>query len=525
MSESVPTETATDYHNVPAYTVSEISQSVKRTIEDQYGWVRVRGEISRPSFPGSGHIYLTLKDDKSTLAAVCWRGTAGRLSVKPEEGLEVIVTGRMTTFPGQSKYQLIIERMEVAGEGALLKLLEERKKKLAAEGLFAEDRKRPLPFLPERIGVVTSPTGAVIRDILHRVSDRFPRPVLVWPSRVQGEGAAKEIAAAIRGFHHLPADKRPDVLIVARGGGSLEDLWAFNEEEVVRAVAEADIPLISAVGHETDTTLIDYAADRRAPTPTAAAEMAVPVRTELLLQVQDLSGRLEMAPHRLLQERQTTLTHLARALGDPMRLLEERQQHLDLWEERLQQGRLGLFTRCNDHLARLAAGLRHPKEVLAWGQQGLEALARRLAPLPARLLHASDQKQRTLAARLSPRILARKTQEGTQTLAHWGQRLTRDQEQRLQDAETSLAHLGRLLKSFSHEQVLERGFALVHDDQGKLVRTAAAIDPGQALSLTFKDGQKAVQSLAAGQGGDSAPKKPRRTAKPKTPDQRQGKLF
>ena len=260
--------------NLPEFTVAELSQAVKRTIEGGFARVRVRGEVSGFKRAASGHLYMALKDEEAVLDAVCWRGVAARLALVPEDGLEVIATGRLTTYPGRSKYQIVIEQLELAGEGALLKLLEERRKKLAGEGLFDEARKQPLPFLPEVIGVVTSPTGAVIRDILHRLADRFPRPVLIWPVLVQGDGAAEQIAAAIAGFNALEDGgpvPRPDLLIVARGGGSLEDLWAFNEEVVVRAAAASAIPLISAVGHETDTTLIDFAADHRAPTPTAAA--------------------------------------------------------------------------------------------------------------------------------------------------------------------------------------------------------------------------------------------------------------
>src|SRR6187399_195975 len=283
-------------NNVVEWTVSELSSALRRTVEDAYGYVRVRGEVS--GFKGaspSGHVYFRLKDDKAVLEAVIWKGAFGRMRVRPEEGLDVIVSGKLTTFAGSSKYQIVIDRLEPAGIGALMKLLEERKKKLAAEGLFDEARKQLLPFLPRVIGVVTSPTGAVIRDILHRLDDRFARRVLVWPVRVQGDGAAAEIAAAIEGFNALPEDgpiPRPDVLIVARGGGSLEDLWCFNEEIVVRAAAASEIPLISAVGHETDTTLIDYASDLRAPTPTAAAEMAVPVRAEIAAEILDGERRL-----------------------------------------------------------------------------------------------------------------------------------------------------------------------------------------------------------------------------------------
>ncbi|PKP68348.1 MAG: exodeoxyribonuclease VII large subunit, partial [Alphaproteobacteria bacterium HGW-Alphaproteobacteria-5] len=306
--------------NAPAFTVSELSGAVKRVIEGEFGRVRVRGEIGRVSRPGSGHVYFDLKDDRSVIAAVSWKGQAARLSVRPEEGMEVIATGRLTTFPGQSKYQLIVEELAPAGIGALMLMLEKRKAALAAEGLFAEARKKPLPYLPEVIGVVTSPSGAVIRDILHRLRDRFPRQVLIWPVAVQGEKCAAEVAAAIRGFNALaPGGKvpRPDLIIVARGGGSIEDLWGFNEEIVVRAAAESLIPLISAVGHETDTTLIDHAADRRAPTPTAAAEMAVPVRADLLVWSADQGARLARAATRATAMRRQRLGDLARTLGRP----------------------------------------------------------------------------------------------------------------------------------------------------------------------------------------------------------------
>src|ERR1700674_4378481 len=324
--------------NLPEFTVSEISQAVKRTLEGNFERVRVRGEISGFKRAASGHLYFALKDEEAKLDGVCWRGTAGRLAIAPEDGLEVIATGRISSYPRRSSYQLIIESLELAGEGALLKLLEERRKKLAAEGLFDPARKQALPFLPEVIGVVTSPTGAVIRDILHRLRDRFPRHVLIWPVLVQGEGAKDQIAAAIAGFNAIvPGGKvpRPDLLIVARGGGSLEDLWAFNEEIVVRAAAESRIPLISAVGHETDTTLIDFAADVRAPTPTAAAEMAVPVRAELVTQVGDLARRNLACWRRGVEVKRRELRGLMRAWPRAEALLSLPRQRVDAAAERL----------------------------------------------------------------------------------------------------------------------------------------------------------------------------------------------
>src|SRR5579864_7840535 len=327
--------------NLPAYTVSELSAALRRSIEERFSYVRVRGEISGFKRHSSGHCYFALKDTDAVLDAVCWRGTALRLNVKPEDGMEVVCTGRITTYPGRSKYQLVVDAMELAGIGALLKMLEDRRKRLAAEGLFAEERKKKLPFLPDVIGVVTSPSGAVIRDILHRLNDRFPRRVLLWPVAVQGEGAAEQVAAAIAGFNalqpggHLP---RPDLLIVARGGGSLEDLMAFNEEVVVRAAATSAIPLISAVGHETDTTLIDYASDRRAPTPSAAAEMAVPVRLDLLAELDGKAVRLVGGLSRFLGERRTLVAGLARGLPDPRSILDSARQRLDDRAERLLVG-------------------------------------------------------------------------------------------------------------------------------------------------------------------------------------------
>ncbi len=324
--------------NVKEYSVSELSFALKRTIEDAYGHVRVRGEIGRVSRPGSGHIYLDLKDEKSVLSAVVWRGTVGRLKIAPEQGLEVVCSGRLTTFPGQSRYQIIIEHVEPAGIGALMALLEERRKKLAAEGLFDDAHKQELQFLPEIIGVVTSPTGAVISDILHRLNDRFPRHIILWPVSVQGERAAEEIATAIKGFNKLKPGgpvPRPDLLIVARGGGSIEDLWAFNEEAVVRAAFASKIPLISAVGHETDTTLIDYASDKRASTPTAAAEIAVPVRAELISLVRNLEARVGRAQARMLRERSGELDRAARGLPRLDALLGLPNQRLDNVASRL----------------------------------------------------------------------------------------------------------------------------------------------------------------------------------------------
>ncbi|MCK6417695.1 MAG: exodeoxyribonuclease VII large subunit [Alphaproteobacteria bacterium] len=352
-----------------AYTVSELAGALKRTLEGAYGRVRVRGELSRVSIAASGHMYSSLKDAGSVLDAVCWRATLAKLHIKPEEGLEVICTGKITTYPARSNYQLIIDQMELAGQGALLKMLEERRKKLAAEGLFDAARKRRLPFLPQRIGVVTSPTGAVIRDILHRIADRFPRPVMLWPVMVQGEQAAQQIVTAIEGFNRLEESLRPDVLIVARGGGSLEDLMPFNEEVVVRAAAASSIPLISSVGHETDTTLIDHAADVRAPTPTAAAEMAVPVRADLIYTVQTQDKRMHSAVMRSLSELRQCLRVDGRVLDDPMRFLALKIQALD----------------------HLATRLKRPDQMLQQAQERLSRWVEMLQAQPEKILQQKHQ--------------------------------------------------------------------------------------------------------------------------------------
>lgn len=324
------------FNQIPEFTVTQLSQTIKLAVEGAFPYVRVRGELSGYKKAPSGHIYMNIKDRESVLAAVCWKGTALGLAFRPEDGMEVVCTGRITTYSGQSKYQMVVDQMQPAGVGALMELLEKRKAKLAAEGLFDASRKKEIPFLPQVVGVVTSPTGAVIRDIIHRIEERFPRHILVWPVLVQGEKAAEQIAAAIEGFNRLQ-ELRPDVLIVARGGGSLEDLWPFNEEIVVRAAAASQIPLISAVGHETDTTLIDYAADLRTPTPTAAAEKAVPVRAELMLWVEDMQRRLRIAAMRGLEEKQRLLQGLVRNLPTLPQLLDHKTQQLDHLSLRLAQ--------------------------------------------------------------------------------------------------------------------------------------------------------------------------------------------
>jgi exodeoxyribonuclease VII large subunit len=467
-------------NNVVEWTVSELSGALKRTVEDAYGFVRVRGEVS--GFKGaspSGHCYFRLKDDRAVLEGVIWKGVYGRMRVKPEEGLDVIVSGKLTTFPGSSKYQIVIDSLEPAGVGALMKLLEERKKKLAAEGLFDEARKQLIPFLPEVIGVVTSPTGAVIRDILHRLADRFPRRVLVWPVRVQGEASAGEVANAIEGFNALPEGgplPRPDLIIVARGGGSLEDLWSFNEEIVVRAAAASMIPLISAVGHETDITLIDFASDRRAPTPTAAAEMAVPVRSELLGNLNALGARKYACWQRGLERHRRELAMLTRAL--PKDILAEPRQQLDALSERLPRA------------LRANAQVHHTQ---------YSRVASRLAPqLLSNTIERRRERYLSLNQRLSASLVANaqahraRIERYKERVAAFGERSQRVTYALLRQHQARVERAERLLAAFSYREVLKRGFALVRDGEGRPLRAAAAVDAGMALDIEFADGRVAA---------------------------------
>jgi len=471
----LPPGQATPQSNQPEYTVSELAAALKRSVEENFSLVRVRGEISGFKRHGSGHLYFALKDADAVLDAVCWRMTAFRLSVKPEDGMEVVATGRLTTYPGRSKYQLIVESLELAGQGALLKLLEDRRQRLAAEGLFAAERKKKLPFLPTVIGVVTSPTGAVIRDILHRLSDRFPRRVVVWPVAVQGDGAAAQVAAAINGFNRLApggAVPRPDLLIVARGGGSLEDLMAFNEEIVVRAAAASAIPLISAVGHETDTTLIDHASDRRAPTPTAAAEMAVPVRLDLVAELDGKTARLTRGLSRLFDERRLHLAGLARGLPDPLDLIGSAAQRLDDRAERL---RLAIEGRLAAARAQFAGARLRPA-----------ALAADVARARARL----DE------------IVPRLTTAASRAVA---------EQRRVVDG------LGGRLASLSdtHERRLREGYVVVRRGDN-VIADAGKVTPGP-LELEFHDGKVDVVAGALA--------RPRRSPRPKGPLPGQGTLF
>src|ERR1700731_540522 len=487
--------------NAPEYTVSELSSALKRTVEGAYGHGRVRGEIT--GFRGahsSGHCYFALKDDGAKIEAVIWKFAHARMRFKRQEGLEVIATGKLTTYPGSSKYQIVIEAIEPAGIGALMALMEERKKKLAAEGLFAEARKQLLPWLPEVIGVVTSPTGAVIRDILHRLEDRFPRRVLVWPVKVQGDGSAEQIAAAIRGFNALPTGggiPRPDLLIVARGGGSLEDLWSFNEEIVVRAVAQSMIPLFSAVGHETDITLIDFAADKRAPTPTAAAEMAVPVRSELFVEVTALARRAMLCWQRGHESRRNELRAVARALPAAGELLAIPRQRLDGASASLPRG---LKANTHAHFRRFAQTsarltLRVLRGQVAQAQHRLTVSGEPMTHSARGLLRTRRDRFSGLAIRLkasklsnaqAQRQVIARDRERVARLAERARRALTTATQRLQ---ARVTHSGQLLGALSYRSVLARGFALVRDEAGHPLHAAASVGPGARLDVEFADGR------------------------------------
>jgi len=463
--------------NLPEYSVSEVSAALKRTVEDAFPFVRVRGEVSKVTFQSSGHVYFDLKDDLAVLNAVCWRMTAQRLKVKPQQGLEIVCTGRISTYAGSSRYQLIVDQVELAGLGALMALLEERKKKLAAEGLFAQERKRKLPFLPDVIGVITSPTGAVIRDIMHRLEARFSRHVLLWPVAVQGERAASELVAAIRGFNAIrpgAAVPRPDLLIVARGGGSIEDLMAFNDEAVVRSVFEGTIPLISAVGHETDTTLIDFVSDMRAPTPSAAAEMAVPVRAELLAQTLDLERRF-----------------------------------IRCFSARMDEKRR--------HLAQTARILPRAEQVLAGSRQRLDFAGGRLNSGLRRNVQEHGRTLTKIGSQLRPNLLINRFAYIRERNAALARSLTQAQRTRLRQLSEQVVAVARVMDSVSFRSVLERGFVLVRGEEGKIRRRAETVLGGETLALTFADGVRTAVAV-----GPAAPKTKRRSKKP---EDEQDSLF
>ncbi len=494
--------------NIPEYSVSEISAAVKRTLEGAFGRVRVRGEITEFKRYASGHMYFSLKDENGKIAGIVWKSAVSRLGLVPENGVEVIATGRVTAYGERSSYQLIVERMEYAGAGALLARIEMLRARLAEEGLFAEQRKRALPMLPHLVGVITSEQGAVLQDIRTTIARRFPRPILLWPVPVQGEGAAARIAAAIAGMSALPPGgliARPDVLIVARGGGSLEDLMAFNDEAVVRAAAACTIPLISAVGHETDTTLIDFASDRRAPTPTAAAELAVPARIELAADVAQKAGRLAAAVSRRMGEGRLRVTGAGRGLPDIAGLLGQTRQRLDDRAERLRMAPRNL-------LLMRRAEWRHAAERLPAPATWLDGLGRHLREAETRLRlglpqllglrrNAMALARQGLASGLRHRIGQLAQAEGRVSgRLHPGPVVAGQRE-----ARAWLEGLSARLGSVSYRAVLERGFALVSDADGHPLTRAAAVTPGGAISVRFADGAVA----ATADGGETAPK-PRR---------------
>ena len=488
------TEPADSPSNAHEYSVSEISTALKRTVEENFGNVRVRGEISGYRGPhSSGHAYFSLKDDRARIEAVVWKGTFGKLKFQPEEGMEVIATGKLTTYPGSSKYQIVIESMEPAGAGALMALLEERKRRLAAEGLFDAGRKQLLPFMPAVIGVVTSPTGAVIRDIIHRIADRFPLHIVVWPVRVQGETAGAEVAAAVAGFNALPQGgpiARPDIIIVARGGGSLEDLWGFNDEIVVRAVAASGIPVISAVGHETDWTLIDFAADVRAPTPTGAAEMAVPVRADLQATMANLAARLSGCMSRSMDRKQQALRAAARALPSPDQLFALPRRRFDEAAGRITRA---LLVNTGGKRARLVAARLQPGVLtrrLAEGQRRATRAGERLPGVWRSLAAVKRARFERDSARVTPAALRLRLKSLDDRLSALGQRRDRAALSTLQRFRTRLSQGARLVDSLSVKAVLDRGFALVHDMSGdRLLKRAAEVDPGMRIEIQFADGR------------------------------------
>ncbi len=567
--------------NVAEFTVSELSFAIKRTVEDAFGLVRLRGEISGYRGPhSSGHVYLTLKDDKARIDGVIWRGVFSGLKFKPEEGLEVVVTGRVTTFPGKSSYQIVIETLDPAGAGALMALLEERKKQFAAEGLFDEARKRPLPFWPQTVGIVTSPTGAVIRDMLHGFTERCPTHAIVWPVRVQGETCAAEVAAAIRGFNALGGSgpvPRPDLLIVARGGGSLEDLWGFNEEVVVRAASESAIPLISAVGHETDWTLIDLVADARAPTPTKAAEWAVPKHSDLVLRLAECAGRARHCIRRHLEKLRADFRGAERGLPRPQTLLAIPRQRTDNAAARLGQAlrhfsersrgkfercavRLGLrlitapLERSAERLVRAGeaadrafrlntakrrdrlsdrAGRLNPHLMAAPLQRSVERLVRASeAAERAFRLNAAKKRDRLLdrAARLNPGLLAAPARRQRERLQSAWARTQQGIGTMLKRKAFEAASVAQLLKTLSHKSVLERGFALVRGEDGHVVRRASVLKGAARLDIEFADGHVAALYPGGKAGEDVRPARkgaagPRRGPAAAKDDGSQGSLL
>jgi exodeoxyribonuclease VII large subunit len=518
--------------NNPELTVSELSNAIKRALEDGFGFVRLRGEISGYRGPhASGHCYFGLKDDKAKIDAVIWRGVFSKLRFKPEEGLEVIATGKVTSYPGSSKYQIVIEALEPAGIGALMAQLEERRRKLAAEGLFADERKRPRPFLPRTVGIVTSPTGAVIRDMLHGFAERYPVHVIVWPVRVQGETSGREVAAAIRGFNALTvgggAIPRPDVLIVARGGGSLEDLWGFNEEIVVRAAAESVIPLISAVGHETDWTLIDHAADARAPTPTKAAEWAVPKYSELIETIADLELRLRKCVRRTVDQARERLKAYARSLPRLENLLALPRQRFDEAERRLARA---LTANTHAHGRRLAAvaprlQVRLVEQRIERDRQRLDRVQRAGLTALARTTSVRRTRFERTAARHTPHALAQRAAHQRERIDNISARLRQSLASRIVLDRRALDAQAQMLASLSYQSVLRRGFALVRDAEGRAVRSVTGLAHGDRIAVELADGRADASIMAVDPASPASADPPKPRPAPRTKPGDQGSLF
>ncbi|MBI1406648.1 MAG: exodeoxyribonuclease VII large subunit [Caulobacter sp.] len=518
--------------NAAAYSVSELAFALKRTLEDAYGFVRLRGELSKVTHHSSGHVYLTLKDEKAALDGVVWKGSVRKLSIRPEQGMEVVVTGRITTFPAGSRYQIVIETVEAAGVGALLAQLERLKAKLAGEGLFEASAKRALPAMPAVVGVITSPTGAVIRDILHRIRDRWPCRVIVWPVVVQGDAAADQVAGAIRAFNALEpggALPRPDVLIVARGGGSVEDLWPFNDEALARTVFAGTIPLISAVGHETDTTLIDFVSDRRAPTPTAAAEMATPVLAELRAALAGLHQRLERASARMIEDRRTRLAASARGLPRPADLIAAASQRLDYAASHLSGGLRRNLDLQAGRLTSIAAPMR-PGLLRGRVEQGKVRIAELGARLDAAFKRAGDatayqQRLEDAGRRMANCLIkAVERQEDRLTSLDATRRMKLSIGKQIADQTRRLDSLDKLRLSLDPKRPLRNGFALVTRADGSLVRQGGPLESGEAVSLMFEDTTR--QAVIDGDGGKPPPApKPAARKAPTPPPSGQGTLF
>ena len=485
--------------NEPEFSVSEISNAIKRLIEEEFSYVRIRGEIGRVSLPRSGHVYLDLKDEKSVIAGVIWKGVADKLMTKPEEGMEVIARGRVTTFGGQSKYQIIIDDLRPAGVGALMAMLEKRKKQFQAEGIFNQEHKKPLPFLPEIIGVITSPSGAVIKDILHRLSDRFPRKVTLWPVAVQGDNCAREVSRAIDGFNSLTVQNpliAPDLIIVARGGGSIEDLWGFNEELVVRSAFKSTIPLISAIGHETDTTLLDYVADVRAPTPSAAAEMAVPVRHELLALIDANEARLSRALSQVLLNRSQRLLDISRSLPRVFGLLEGPTQRLDSISTRLPISLTSSVKLKKSRLFELSTGIKPTSLIMRLenSQSKFELQAKQLKTLLGYCIDLRKQTLGSLFSRIKNLALKREILHEQKNLKDLSLRIRKAYEMSLTNLETKLQAIDRLRETLGYRETLNRGYAVIRSGDNVITEKAKALYETN-LSIEFWDGELPIKNL------------------------------